>query len=189
MTTPQIDLMPFCSRDEMRPVRMRPFNQDGCTIAPDGAIIVRLYSPLPEWEPQKNGPKPPNCAEVYRNFPARNDPRFVPLQGTPTGEEMVTCPQCKGSGAVLTYDPEDGGAMICESCDGEKSIPNMERFPIGVRAIATHLVLKMSRLPELLVAVDYDYGLIDRLVRLQPLPFIFDGGDGLVMPMRKGVGK
>lgn len=164
---------------------MRPFNADGYTYATDAAIIVRVPE-LPEWEAKENGPKPPNVAQVYRDFPVRNDPRFVPLPGTPTGEEMVTCRTCRGSGAGLTYYYEP---MTCGNCDGEKTILNMECFPIGCREVAMHLVLKMCRLPGLLVAVEYVYERNSLPVENQPLPFIFDGGDGLVMPMRKGAGK
>lgn len=178
-----IDLLPFCSKDETRPILMSPFNANGYTYATDGAILVRVPA-LPEWETKESDPKPPGCSKMYQDFPARNDPRFVPLKGQPTGEEMVTCSRCHGSGAIICEEFREPD--FCPNCDGEKTHPNREAFHIGVRAIAMHLALKMCRLPGLLVATEYFYEANKLPMNLHPLPFIFDGGDGLLMPMRKG---
>lgn len=173
MTTPKLDLAPFCSTDETRPRFHRPWNYQDWCYATDGGIIVRVDL-LPEFD----GALPNKTIlaltlKMFADFPSGAE--FVPLPEMGEIPEIIECVRCGGTGNSPTIH-EYG----CGRCDGEGKYNNMARIQIGPRDIAAHYVAKLQHLPSLLVAINFGS-------HETPLPFLFNGGCGLLMPMRKNI--
>lgn len=88
-------------------------------------------------------------------------------------ESEDDCPDCDGRGNE--HDCPDC-ECICPSCRGSGiKQPNLA-VGIGNSVFSSRLVLLMQTLPGLLVGETNG---------TKPMPFRFEGGDGLVMPMNR----
>lgn len=141
----------------------KPFTHNGFTWATNGRIAVRV--PSMESVPE-NGLAPKNTAYVFKPFDAEKCiapmPVFPPV-------ELVACSSCGGTG-------EEADGSACWKCEGEPMSEKAESVQCGTRKISNILLAKMAKLSGVLMQIDGD--------KLSPCSFTFDGGCGLVMPMK-----
>ena len=171
-----IDLKPFCGTEETRSYIMQPFSRGDFTYATDGHICVRVARLIDASEQDKpNVTKLPWEALAAANFvpapafnlPAKADPTFEPCdcyQG-----KIHDCPDCE---------------CECETCDGSGTIKNDDDNNKSVGLLGISFARKYVRLLETLPGLQVATigGLYDGIVGLA---FKFDGGHGLLMPLRR----
>ncbi|HAR45674.1 MAG TPA: hypothetical protein DCS42_12300 [Nitrospiraceae bacterium] len=94
-----------------------------------------------------------------------------------TYDADLECPVCEGRGKI------NGNGERCEVCEGQGF--TIENVPVKVLAIglsiSNHLLRRVRDLPGIMISVK------GRVDDLPPVRFRFDGGDGLIMPMRDKV--
>ena len=163
-------LMPFCSKDESRPMLSAPFTIGKFTYATDGRVCVRV----PDF------PDPPPDIQVTQGIAklgwdtapravAVELPKKIPCERT------TECTSCDGTG---TCKCECGDMHPCEDCGGDgKMIQNDQGVEVGKMFLGESYLRKLAALPGLKL---YDNGGV-----LDVVYFTFDGGEGLLMPMRK----
>lgn len=156
-------LQNFCGTDDARVGIHKPFTQSGYTWATDGRIAVRV--PAMESVP-KNPLAPKNTAYVFKPFNAEKCIAAIPAF---PAVKLVACSSCGGTGE------EDDGSE-CWNCEGDPLSEKAEPVQCGTRKLSNILLAKMEKLPGLLIQIDGD--------KLSPCSFTFDGGCGIVMPMR-----
>ncbi len=159
------ELMPFCSTDETRPSICQPLNQDGATWATDGRVIVRVAEI--ELPPPAEGLKIPNVAEVWKQF--QTDAQFSTMPELPA-PFMKPCTDCEGSGECPHCD------RVCLECGGSGTYAAQQPTMVGARQLDARFLRKIAALPNPSLAIAGE--------KIEPLSFKFDGGEGLLMPMR-----
>jgi hypothetical protein len=173
------DLKPFCSKDESRISINTPFIQDGFTYATDGRMLLRVRSALECAPPIGNPPK----IGPYFQFPPE-DAKPLAFDFSKLGDQpgLVDCEDCGGSGYwncshCGTRDVE------CENCDGAgKVTPKENSVEIAGRHYNPLFLRRIAKLPK----VEW----VDWLATVAsnetaPGTFRFDGGEGLLMPLKK----
>ena len=154
-----IDLKPFCSTDEERPYLHQPWSLEKYTYATNGHIIVRVARrpDVPE-----NLRAPNNVSGLFAAF-NKNEFRSLRIVALPVVEE-VFCAHCHGRGREC---------VVCKGT-GISSSPLHASVKIGNAFAAVIYARMLSELPGIEVSVEtHD--------RPDPIPFRFDGGDGLLM--------
>lgn len=192
-------LQPFCSTDETRPNIAKPFSIGDWTYATDGRIIIRVprLAEVPDLDPI-NRIDPDRLMVEHQAGPAwlpmpAVEPAPPPRPCTRCkGVPVPQCQACRGAGEVV-YEfwhenscyrrdedcPVCQGVTSCPRCDGTLTEP--EQFDaspveIGGILIGAPFARLLASLPgcELAPRGEYD-----------PCRFRFDGGEGLVMPLRR----
>ena len=79
------------------------------------------------------------------------------------------CQMCNGSGVI------DGP---CDSCGGSGKFPEKRSVDIGTKTLDCEMLTTMSKLPNVKIAPE-------AVEKLSPVPFKFDGGIGIICPLRK----
>jgi hypothetical protein len=158
-----IDLGQFCCPDECEPGRdlSVPFSLNGHTYATNGHICVRVPR-RPDIPENKEAPNPENLEWDFSRM------KFGPLPEGPLREQ---CRMCDGRG--YEHDCPDC-RRECEHCDGigEQLLPPIR---IGEARFKGVYISWIRELPGLEIG---------KPKPVDPLPFRFDGGEGLLMPMR-----
>ena len=191
-----MDLQRFCHEYRGKGSLSTPFSRGDYTYATDGRMIVRVPR-LKDMPERDNAPKADHLGWNHSELSDWTNPPKIDLSGTEkcslckgSGKATV-CPECDGEGEVVAETAMNeyevtcktcegdgataGGKDMCSSCDGTGLyIDNPVKY--GSRYIGGLLLAKMSILPDLQFS---HYGGIEDAVR-----FIFDGGEGLVMPFR-----
>jgi hypothetical protein len=166
--------MKFCSTDDGYRLYLRaPFTLDGKIYATNGHIMVRIdaFDGHPYHElPEKEGPR--NAPQMFDTHKPKN------LTALPNWDRSIAdfrnCSSCNGTGRCCEEDHV--GSIECDECDGGK-VPTWNGAPIGSKMIGTRYLRLMETLPGLMIDLTGE--------PLECIPFVFDGGVGLVMPMRK----
>ena len=163
-------LMPFCSKDESRPMLSAPFTIGKFTYATDGRVCVRVPDfPAPPMDIQ--GPQVAATLE-WETAPrtiAVELPEEIPCDRT------VDCTTCGGGGIHVC---PCGDTHPCGDCEGDgKMIQCDKGVEVGKMFLGESYLRKLAALPGLKL---YDNGGVVDVVY-----FTFDGGEGLLMPMRK----
>ena len=187
-----IDLQSFCAKDDIRTYLMTPFVLDGHTYATNGHILVRV----PGGGPDPEQALPETVRQAVRRMFATEYTDFEPLPEIPPPQ---LCPECNGTGQVDEYECEDcngNGEFThgnyeydCKECDGSGKVKGGECQEYGCWS------------GQMLQPIQVGAGLFDaRYLRLiaalpnariravgpeEPAAFIFDGGEGRVMPCRE----
>ena len=167
-----VDLASFCSAQSDIGFLAAPWTHEGYAYATDGALLIRIpqseeIAPLP-------GTPVIEAARRFQDLGLGSTVNFVPLPPLPPRlRGMKTCPLCFGSGAVLN---EKQKPILCGGCHGARHVKNARPVAIGDRNFSAHYCLKIAALPGLRVVIDGGQD--------QPLCFRFDGGEGLLMPLR-----
>lgn len=184
-------------KGDLREYLRQPFSQGDYIYATDGHACVRFRKQDGMDAPYSG--KPANVAELFDKY--RTDNFMSKFPDLPEPEK---CPACGGSGIGYKCRDCDGHgefdhgkhSYICKECDGEGSVPygqEEDQVPCwncrGSRYRATPL--RVSRLQH------FDIVLLSKLkdlpgIRFAPSPtreedaayFVFDGGEGLLMPIR-----
>lgn len=195
MTTDE--LRAFCDTGSERRVVQAPFSLDAWTYATDGSIIVRVPR-LPEVAELPNRLLTP--PELFANNPP--GPLWYPVPTLPPapmavpcsrcgGKAKPVCPACHDTGEVsfefwhgatrYTADvtcPVCHGEVRCGRCDGTLIERRDEEPPVelGPALFAPKYIRLLAALPHCEMAPSN----ASDVCRVR-----FDGGDGLVMPMRR----
>lgn len=170
-----IDLQQFCATNDGRLYLMTPFSDDTHTLATNGHVIVRVPKRA-DTEGHKDAPRDKARALFDKSplvgavpMPAFNIPPPPPVvmedcAWCHDGKEH-DCPEC---------------TCECEECDGKGETEAGEEAQITVRGVPfnARYIRQIFALPGLMLpgAVTNDKDV--------PMPFSFDGGEGLLMPMR-----
>ena len=152
------DLMKFCG-GKNQVMLATPFSIGEFTYATNGHILVRVprLADIPE---RTDAPPPAKVEEVFNHY--KGDYQPIPAVGP---IKTKSCPVCKGTGKVQT----------CPECDGTGKIVKTESVDAAGRKYDKKYLLMLKKLPGCKLAVGKE---------LDPAHFIFDDGDGVIMPMR-----
>ena len=186
-----MDLNRFCSKRRSGMWQMdEPFSLGSYTYATDGVLCIQV--PRVEGVGENEGA--PDPRPLFIKALSHSDINWQALP--PFKLEKNTCCECQGSGKVkicpwcrgLTtckrcenadgYIPvaaTDKNGETCEGCDGVGEVPDPGRIIVdGVRLNAIYLN-KLAMLPRVEISC-YD--------ETSPVIIRFEGGFGLLMPMR-----
>lgn len=174
MTTKKIPtevLMRFCAKDDLNESLNHPILMMGKILASNRDIAIRVDQDATELvdgvlEHQKISQK---IWTLIKNTKAKRKP-LIPL---PTLPSPPACPTCHGTGE----NEESGYRGVCCPCDGSGELPDLPftYTKAGPGAyIANRYLRLIASLPNPQIATDW----------LSVCYFTFDGGDGVVMPMR-----
>jgi hypothetical protein len=202
----------FCGDDEDRSELCNPFNIDEFTYATDGRFAIRIDR-RNEYD-SFEGPQSVKKLIAHDAIIPEDKWMLIPdveklikweqcdtCAGT---GKIYTCPDCHGDGNVhftsdsgYDYDPEckncDGNGVVagdnkkypsreCRACLGTgKTVPPRQGIGLGKKYINPMLLKMIAELPNPLIAPDANPELS------KAIPFKFDGGIGILMPMRKPV--
>lgn len=165
----------FCSGDERRPITCRPWSFGDFSYATNGTIIVRvpLVADVPIVADREKTAK---MVDQWLTNYASMERVPAPRIDLPKGRSW-TCDECDGRGTK--HDCPDCGCD-CRECDGTGRCHQ----PVLVAWRGTHISRENWRLVTALPG--------SVIAASPPLPpvhdhisFAFDGGSGIVMPMRK----
>lgn len=165
-----IDLKPFCTNGYDRYQLRKPWSRDGYTYATNGRILVRVArrDDVPE---NAQAPDVEKLLEKAQIDTANFTP-LPPFDLPP--EKMDECTSCGGSGCE--HDCPDCNC-ICEDCDGSGEESHYSFISVGIFGLpyaARHIAI-IRDLPGVEIS--------RTAAGLNPMPFRFDGGIGLLMPL------
>lgn len=205
-----IDLKKFCENDRCRPYLNNPFSIGDFTYASDGRIAVRV--PRLESVGEVEGapdtilkvftenliafdqatlvPKPPQVADLSCKACKRTGK--VTLCETCGGEGYQECDlghdhdceDCDGNGVIAVHPGGEKDGIECPECDGLGKIPDTPQglgtgvIIDGKVGVGLGYLRKLADLPLVRWSLDH------RTYPEAPIPFWFDGGEGILMPMR-----
>jgi hypothetical protein len=152
-----IDLQSFCAKDDVRSYLMQPFVIDGYTYATNGHVIVRVRG-APGQEPSN-----PARAAAPRLFAVE----YTDYELLPEIPAPQTCPECHGGGEE--YEDE---CMYSMCRDGEL----FQLMKVGAAWFDVRYLHRIAQLPNVRISV---------VGRDAMAAFVFDGGEGRVMPCRE----
>lgn len=146
----------------------KPWVYDGYKYATDGRAMIRSACSEPD---TTEGRFPDVTA-----FPWAKDGDFIPWPAPLEEQEACVC--CMGHGKIFDED-EFGNTLpsgeTCRICKGNKAVNYPRRTSMNGRLFNQPCMVLVSTLP----GVFYVDGKIES--DDEPLKFIFDGGEGLVM--------
>jgi hypothetical protein len=156
----------FCGRPDIE-VRMymhKPWRDaNGLCYATNGHIVIET-----EIEGAQLGTSPPNMHKLFEA--AFKDQASLPWIQLPYLHPFDACSACGGAGVGGSATETDVGT--CEKCEGYGEEPL--RIKIDDTGYCIRYMRLLSSLPSVLIAPN----------GMNPMPFKFDGGRGLLMPMR-----
>ncbi|HEX5320598.1 MAG TPA: hypothetical protein VFW46_15650 [Stellaceae bacterium] len=164
-----IDLKPFCSNESWRPYLHKPFADGEWVYATNGHICVRVPRNTHDAVPEKNAPDAKRLFDI-----AGCGQELVDLPKIDLPETIFSpCSECHGRGTE--HDCPDC-ECACESCGGTgDTISEISVSLAGAVFLARYIKL-MQALPAP-VKIE-----ANRLDHNKPLFFVFEGGQGLLMP-------
>lgn len=197
-----IDLKQFCGTKEQDATRKAkistPFSQNSFTYATDGCIIIRIPRSVADFT-RDDCPKNvatlldvPDGWSEYQALPAKPVPQFYECEKCCGSGKANKCRECNGAGYIecnLGHDHEcencGGVGFIqtvqddesCESCGGKGELRRYSIVNIKSQNISEKYLDMLYVLPNCKIAEN-------KTNPLGVLSFIFDGGDGLLMPVR-----
>jgi hypothetical protein len=160
-----IDLKPFCA-DATRSSISLPFHEEVWTYATNGRIIIRV----PHREDITEVPdRPPTISKSPLKFNHDEIAGWEPLPENIPPLHKETCEACGNGTESKEY---------CDECDGEGEFDLPESVPVGNKLLANIYLLLIKTLPNPMLAPN-------ATGPLEVCPFKFDGGVGLLMPIKK----
>lgn len=204
------DLQKFCSTDETRFALLSPFKAGDYTAATDGKIMVRI--PFIGGIVENDEFKTVSPEVIENNIPKKEGIPVEYPSGWETWEPIKeTCEQCKGGGAFVDCEKCDGfGETECDHCGHEGDCHDcngkggfarkIEEYgdhaclychgtgdikkihPVSLNKGDMHVDLpylkKIHTLPNVQAFICREPG-------LSLIHFKFDGGEGVLMPLRE----
>jgi hypothetical protein len=179
-----IGLKIFCAAEDSRYALASPWVRGGWEYATDGRIMVRVSSPESDTPQQDARPFPP-AHEIFEKH-------FDAIKCIEPWPAVRYCPHCFGTGEMgctgESFEDDgfrgswDGCKHKCPVCNGGLPHGDVEiRQGVPSVVIGEHwLNVVYDAKIKLLSGVRYSPAKSN-----QPLPFIFDGGQGCVMGLRK----
>jgi len=193
----------FCGDDENRKPLLNPFNVGDYTYATNGHFGIRIFPKLEEYEKNEKLIK----VEQIITFDKVDESHWIDIPEIGLFEEICICPDCGGSGKSNDCPECDGGGdvhweseygheyeAICKTCHGKKKVESdvecelcagtgkttrIKNIYVGGCLLNGKLLSIMKNLPGIKIAPD-------AVEKYKPIPFKFDGGIGIVMPIREG---
>jgi hypothetical protein len=165
-----IDLHQFCSKDAYRPQMQKPFNRGGYTWATNGAILVRAALD-PQFFPL--GESKLDVESAFKMF-SPTDLRAPIASAVLPAPGLVKCTECGG----------DGRQNACPTCTCacfECSGTGREEAKVSIRVSGALFDLKYIAQIVGLPGIKFQNRMPDNQA---PMSFTFDGGCGLLMPLR-----
>ena len=160
-----IDLKKFCSQWNQRYIV--PWSRGDYTFATDGRIIIRLPRMADVLEKEDT----PDALILWANVLISGDPVSIPNLPPP---KLVRCEDCLGESKEAIAE--------CEECEGTGMIRAVQNTEVGGMTFADQYLELIKELPDYkFYPVKYDFSLG---FKAPPSPFTFDGGDGLLMPVK-----
>lgn len=190
-------LRTFCERDGRKELES-PFNIGDHTYATNGHFAVRVAI-RPEYKTAE--------IKIQHMFPHANIPadKYIDLPAVVSPEEQIICTDCKGSGEDIECTDCDGTGEVswmspggynyeedcqmcrsrgvikgpCEKCGATGKTAKDKQIDVGSKLLSGRmLAIIAGTLKNVKIAPD-------AVPDLSPVPFIFDGGEGIIMPLRK----
>ena len=150
-----------------------PWVRKGWTYATNGQICVRIPTDAPDTPTTDGGRRRPGAWEFFETFDAEACVNEVPATTGEMQSGWVECPQC-----------ELAGEGYCDKCQDQGFITGAVPVPVqvGVVRIAAKYIDQLHELPNVHCGKSLRVG--------EALPFVFEGGQGLLMPIvtQKGLG-
>jgi len=166
-----IDLEPFCGKEGTCSYLHHPFSRDEFTFATDGRICVRVprIAGIPERDLINPIKLPWDQAAEFSPLPElKLPPQTTDIAPCDCYEGKIhECPNCE-----CECESCDGSGDIKVNSDDDKSI-DILALPFGLRYVRL-----VTTLPNVQIA---KIALRDSLTGIR---FKFDGGDGLLMPLK-----
>ncbi len=163
-----IDLHAYCSTDPLRANKLGlPWSEGSYSYACDGRILLRV----PRREDIHERDAAPGIAHLVTT--AYGEHRPLPTQPEPA------CRPCGACAPPADAKPGDGATSDgCAECAGTGTVPMVVPVPFGPQYLSSFYLERLRALPGVQLAnhPSDPNG---------PLHFHFDGGDGVVMPIRK----
>ena len=194
-------LKKFCSENLTRTNMTTPWSTGTYSYATNGHMIVRVprlaevperddapptdylfpYKEPPEWIPLSTIAMPDIAPETEKTCPDCNGA---------VGDEGADCPECDGDG-IVEFDNEysdyeidcktcngEGKVKECETCNstGKIKVKSLNPVAVGGEHFQLNYLLTLKSLPNCKIGPN-------PALPLKQTPFVFYGGDGLLMPM------
>lgn len=160
----------FCAKEhEIRPALHNPFSKDGYTWATNGHMMIRvdLMDEIAEH------PTAPNVTKVFNDAFDGSNMRKLNHEGFSYEEMETECTACDGRGTE--HDCPDC-TCECEYCNGSGVCVQKTSVYVGKALFNASYIKTLLSLPNIVVQSDPD--------PMKPMPFSFDGGCGLLLPLR-----
>ena len=191
-----IDLRRFCSKDKFRHSLLKPFTIGDYTYAASGPVCVRVearsyFGPPPEdIKVEELGWPKGKMERMFRlDLPKEwPEPKITPCENCDGEGKIAKCGECEGAGFIkcnLGHDHDcpkcngrgfrKGISETCQECKGDGVLRADLFLSIGAACFNRKVIGDVLELPGLLVAQTNATG---------PSYFTFNGGDGLMMPVR-----
>lgn len=152
-----------------------PFTVGDFTYATNGAIMVRI-SKLHGFSAGNDG-HPKNIDVVWKQFPT-TETEWTKLPEDDRDPIVERCKKCYGTGdhGCLVIGCED--THPCGTCGASGKVETDREEIIEHRKFNARFLDKIAKLPNAKIAAKFG-------LERDPLPFRFDGGEGLLMPLRR----
>lgn len=184
-------LRQFCSLEGLGRKTEQPWSVGEFSFATNGHVLIKV----PRMSEIAEMADPIDTSKVWPKTEAKE---WIDVSGykAPTPAECPKCggkpsnpecPECEGEGEVEasnkynTYTVEcatcDGTGVepVCSRCDGDGVVEVLERVPLGHAGFSKKYLALLSQLPNCQIST------IDEV---SAASFRFDGGAGVIMPMR-----
>lgn len=181
-------LKKFCHEDHH--ALSEPWSIEEYSYFCDGHILVRVprIDGIPENDQAPDARKiiPANQPQEWFSVPDCKLPDYEPCKQCNGSGKDVECPECDGSGEVSLsnryneYECEckscDASGVLseCPNCDGTGRIYPTEGILVGVAGFQPKYLLLLAALPNCKIGPTGPESLAW---------FVFDGGDGVLMPV------
>lgn len=169
-----MDLSKFCASEADRPILAKPFTRGQWSYGTNGRVLVRI--PRQDDIPEK--PDAPDVEKLFEGKEAASCTEVLKID-LPASDDDDACDRCDGRG--VEHDCP-GCHCKCDECDGTGAtqIWHGTSFGLGDAIFNAQYLWQIRNLPGL------RFG---KPSATDPIMFVFDGGEGLVMPMRSKLGR
>lgn len=189
-----INLQEFCNREQE--YFGKPFSVGKYTYATDQVIVIRI----PRVEGFSENKVFPNVVTIFKNLPSVKNFIDIPAYENHEifckecmGEGSISeCLKCGGTGKVDCF--ECGQSMDCKDCDGTGKVPNGPKECDVCGGTGTMIASQYIEISNGVDVSSYYLELLKGLPNIKlsdecqnwmvPVYFKFDGGDGLLMPLK-----
>lgn len=168
----RIDLTKFCSVDETRVPLLKPWRDGEFTYASDGRVVLRVAAEPGDVANDK-APSAERMAPYFDPFIV-DDLAWQKLPELPEAK-FEECDKCDGD---KVHECDCGHQHDCPACEGSGKVEIQDHIDIGQSRFNYYYLRLIGDLPNLEIAVRGE---------LDPMLLRFDGGVGVLMPMRKDV--
>lgn len=190
------ELKSFCDSD--RHAMKQPFSIGNYTYATDGHICIRVKR-LNEINENEYAPNPNkilvwdhNKIEKWFDLPKYNLDDFSYCSACQGTGKATECEECEGAGEIECESCSH--KSDCNSCDGSGGYPGGDNICYSCKGTKKDTKYKGVewRGKETLIAIKYlimlgdlkECKISDKGVHSDAIRFKFDGGEGLLMPLR-----